>query len=59
MGVGAILAIILYVFGMVPTYCLFNEVTNQSKFNKAWFTLFWPAVSMIYPIMLLAKKSKK
>ena len=51
-----ILVILLYLFGMVPTYCLFEEATKQSTFNKVWFTIFWPAVSMIYPIILLMKK---
>ena len=42
-----IFTILLYVLGIVPTYCLFDETTEQSTFNKIWFSLFWPVVSII------------
>ena len=53
--------ILLYVLGAVPTYVLFDKTTEQSKFNKIWFSVFWPAVSVFYLIYLIVDfvKNKK
>lgn len=53
------LAAVLYVLGMVPTYEVFDKTTEQSKFNKVWFTLFWPAVSVAAGVSMIAKLFKK
>lgn len=53
------LAIVLYVLGMIPTYEMFDKTTEQSKFNKIWFTIFWPAVSMIHPVLKIVSLFKK
>lgn len=58
MVVWIIFTILLYVFGTVPTYCLFDKTTTQSMFNKVWFTIFWPAVSLITVFTTLIKKIK-
>ena len=58
MTVWIILTILLYVFGAVPTYCLFDKTTTQPMFNKIWFTIFWPAVSLMRLFTALIKKNK-
>lgn len=47
MEVWLVLTILLYILGMVPTYVVFDETTSQPKFNKVWFTLFWPPVAIL------------
>lgn len=59
MEVGSILAIIFYVLGTIPTYCLYDESTSQSTFNKIWFAAFWPATSLITPVGKLIQLFKK
>lgn len=59
MDAGSILAILFYVLGTVPTYCLYNETTKQSIFNKIWFAAFWPATSLITPVIKLIQWIKK
>ena len=62
MNVAAIIFIILYVVGVVPTYMLYDKYTNQTTFNKIWFSIFWPAsaiVLLITSIVYVAKKLKK
>lgn len=54
-----IFTILLYVLGFVPTYFLFDETTKQSTFNKIWFSLFWPVVSIIGFITKLISLFKK
>lgn len=54
-----IFTILLYILGIVPTYCLFDETTKQSTFNKIWFSLFWPVVSIIGFINRLIQIFKK
>ena len=53
------LAAVLYVLGMFPTYEVFDKTTEQSTFNKIWFTLFWPAVSVASGVSMIAKLFKK
>lgn len=48
-----IFTILLYVLGIIPTYCLYDETTSQSTFNKVWFAAFWPATSLIIPVIKL------
>jgi hypothetical protein len=48
-----IFTILLYVLGTIPTYCFYDEVTSQSTFNKIWFAAFWPATSLIIPVVKL------
>lgn len=50
MEAGSILAILFYVLGTIPTYCLYDETTNQPTVNKIWFAAFWPATSLITPV---------
>ena len=50
MEAGSILDILFYVLGTIPTYCLYDETTNQSTFNKIWFAISWPATALITPI---------
>jgi hypothetical protein len=53
------LAIVLYMLGMVPTYEVFDKTTEQPTFNKIWFTLFWPVVSIATGVSLIVKLFKK
>ena len=53
------LAAVLYVLGMVPTYEVFDKTTKQSTFNKIWFTLFWPAVSVAAGVSKIVSLFKK
>ena len=53
------LAVVLYVLGMVPTYEVFDKTTEQSTFNKIWFTLFWPVVSIAAGVSMIVKLFKK
>lgn len=53
------LAAVLYVLGMFPTYEVFDKTTEQSTFNKIWFTLFWPAVSVASGVSMITKLFKK
>lgn len=57
MAVWVIFTILLYVLGAVPTFSLFDKTTEQPIFNKVWFTIFWPAVSLI-TLFTLFKKNK-
>lgn len=59
MEAGSILAILFYVLGTVTTYCLYDEATKQSIFNKIWFAIFWPATSLITPVIKLTQWIKK
>ena len=45
--------------GMVPTYEVFDKTTKQSTFNKIWFTLFWPVVSITVGVSMIVKLFKK
>lgn len=56
MAVWVIFTILLYVLGAVPTFYLFDKTTEQPMFNKVWFTIFWPAVSLITLVTTLIKK---
>lgn len=57
-----IFTIMLYVFGAINTYELFDKATKQSTLSKIWFSIFWPTISMITLvnyIITLVKKIKK
>lgn len=54
-----IFTILLYVLGIIPTYCLYDETTSQSTFNKIWFAAFWPATSLITTVVKLVRLFKK
>lgn len=58
MAVWVIFTLLLYVLGAVPTFFLFDKTTEQPMFNKVWFTIFWPAVSLITLVTTLIKKNK-
>lgn len=51
-----IILLTVYVLGIVPTYLFFDKKTTQSKFNKVWFSIFWPAVVALYALLKLIKK---
>lgn len=53
------LTVVLYVLGMFPTYEVFDKTTEQSTFNKIWFTLFWPVVSVVSGVSMITKLFKK
>ena len=50
-----IILAILYVIGMFPTYKFLDKKTTQSKFNKVWFSIFWPAVLVFYLLNSIIK----
>ena len=57
-----IFTILLYIFGAVNTYELFDKTTEQSMFGKIWFSVLWPTISMltlVNYITTLIKKAKK
>ena len=57
-----IFTIMLYVFGAINTYELFDKATEQSTFSKIWFSVCWPTISMltlVNYIITLVKKIKK
>ena len=56
MSTFGIVLLMVYVLGIIPTYLFFDKKTTQSKFNKVWFSIFWPAVAAFYAILKLIKK---
>lgn len=50
-----IILIILYIIGIISTYKFLSKRTTQSKFNKAWFSIFWPAVLVFYFVNSIIK----
>ena len=42
-----VLLILLYILGMFTTFYLMNETTKHTMFNKIWFAIFWPTVSIM------------
>lgn len=56
MSTFGIVLLMVYVLGIIPTYLFFDKKTTQSKFNKVWFSIFWPAVVVISAILKLIKK---
>ena len=42
--------ILAYVIVAILTYVFFDKKTKQSKFNKVWFSIFWPTVVIFYVI---------
>lgn len=45
-----------YVIVAILTYVFFDKKTKQSKINKVWFSIFWPAVVVIYGFLKLIGK---
>lgn len=54
-----ILVILLYILGMFTTFYIMNETTKHTMFNKIWFTIFWPAISIVCFIALLKSIKSK
>ena len=48
-----------YVIVAILTYVFFDNKTKQSKFNKVWFSIFWPAVWIFYVVYSLFGLLKK
>ena len=54
-----LIILLVYIFGIAPVYIFFDKKTSYSKFNKIWFSAFWPAVIMSYFIYLVVRFFKE
>lgn len=50
-----ILSLILWLIGAVVTFVLLRN-SNNSTFDKMWFSCFWPCLVVLYPIHFVYNK---
>jgi hypothetical protein len=51
-----IIILAVWLLGIYPAYRLFVSKYKYTTFEKIWFSFFWPAVALLYPIHYIDAK---